>query len=180
MEETEGNFRYKGEVLANVNWKKRQTPCNLSAVSSVLLRAFWGLEPGRQPLSSEFGGALKRSSGHPCIYKGYLRSSSHLEEACCWSRGADISISYFTAFRGMRIARNWAHKILSWKYLTLWRPVLPVFPGTECLIPDLHPDFLPRVLKVSSCPGQWPNPVGSVGEWHSLLGSRLKFLFKEF
>ena len=154
MEETEGNFRYKGEVLANVNWKKRQTPCSLSAVSSVLLRAFWGLEPGRQPLSSEFGGALKRSSGHPCIYKGYLRSSSHLEEACCWSRGADISISYFTAFRGMRIARNWAHKILSWKYLTLWRPVLPVFPRAQSasfLISTLN--SFQGVLEVSSCSG---------------------------
>ena len=28
----------------------------------------------------------------------------------------------------MRRYKNWAHKIGSWKYLTIWRPVLPVFP----------------------------------------------------
>ena len=32
----------------------------------------------------------------------------------------------FSAFLDMRRCKNWAHKI-SWKYLTLWRPVLPVF-----------------------------------------------------
>ena len=28
-------------------------------------------------------------------------------------------------------ARNWAHKIFSWKYQTIWWLVLPVFPRTQ-------------------------------------------------
>ena len=28
-------------------------------------------------------------------------------------------------------ARHWFHKIFSWKYLTMWRPVLPDFPRTQ-------------------------------------------------
>ena len=28
----------------------------------------------------------------------------------------------------MKRCKNWAHKIFSWKYLTIWRLVLPVFP----------------------------------------------------
>ena len=33
----------------------------------------------------------------------------------------------FSAFLDMRRYKNWAHKISSWKYLTIWKPVLP-FP----------------------------------------------------
>jgi len=32
----------------------------------------------------------------------------------------------FSAFLDIRRHKNWAHKISSWKYLTIWRPVLPV------------------------------------------------------
>ena len=47
-----------------------------------------------------------------------------------------------SVFLDMRICKNWAHKISSWKYLTLlWRPVLPVFPlSTECFIAALYPE----------------------------------------
>ena len=47
--------------------------------------------------------------------------------------------------------KNWAHKI-SWKYLTIWRPVLPVSPraqGASFLIYTLN--SFQGVLKVSSC-----------------------------
>ena len=33
-----------------------------------------------------------------------------------------------SAFLDMRRYKNWAHKISSWEYLTIQRPVLPVFP----------------------------------------------------
>ena len=29
----------------------------------------------------------------------------------------------------VRKYKNWVHRVSSWKYLTIWRPVLPVFPG---------------------------------------------------
>ena len=31
----------------------------------------------------------------------------------------------------MRRYKNWAHKISSWEYLTIWRPVLPGFPWAQ-------------------------------------------------
>ena len=31
----------------------------------------------------------------------------------------------------MRRCKNWAHKIFSWKYLIIWRSVLPVFPRAQ-------------------------------------------------
>ena len=34
----------------------------------------------------------------------------------------------FSDFLDIRRCKNWAHKILSWKYLTIERPLLPVFP----------------------------------------------------
>ena len=34
----------------------------------------------------------------------------------------------FSAFLDMSRCKNWAHKIGSWKYLTLWRSVVSVFP----------------------------------------------------
>ena len=39
-----------------------------------------------------------------------------------------------------RRCKNWAPKISSWKYLTIWRPVLPV--SLEHLISVLHPELL--------------------------------------
>ena len=46
-----------------------------------------------------------------------------------------------STFLAMRRYKNWAHKILSWKHLTIWRPVLPVFPraqSTSFLISTLN------------------------------------------
>ena len=36
-----------------------------------------------------------------------------------------------TAFLDMRRYKNWSDKISSWKYLTVWRPVLSVFPRAQ-------------------------------------------------
>ena len=37
----------------------------------------------------------------------------------------------FSAFLDMRSYKNWAHIISSRAYLTVWRPVLPVFPWAQ-------------------------------------------------
>ena len=70
----------------------------------------------------------------------------------------------FSAFLDTRRWKNWAHKIFSWKYLIIWRPVLPVFPRAEnasFLIATLNP--FQGLLKVSSCSSSWFNPCG--GRW---------------
>ena len=61
----------------------------------------------------------------------------------------------------MRRYKNWAHKIGSWKYLTIWRPILTVFTllgtkSTSFLLSILN--FFQEVLKVSSCSSTWFNP----------------------
>ena len=39
--------------------------------------------------------------------------------------------------------KNWAHKVVSWKYPTIWRPVLPGFSlSSECIISALYPELL--------------------------------------
>ena len=73
----------------------------------------------------------------------------------------------FSAFLDLGRCENWAHKI-SWKYLTIWRPVRPAFPWAQrphswCL------SSAQWVLRVSSrsgswfklCRGRWQLPVSS-------------------
>ena len=47
----------------------------------------------------------------------------------------------------MRTYKNWAHKISSWEYVTIWRPVLPVFLAQRCRTSALHPELLQWVLR---------------------------------
>ena len=61
----------------------------------------------------------------------------------------------------MRRYKNWAHKISSWKYLTIWRPVLPVFPWAQSA--SFLLSTLKGVLKISSCSSIWFNPCR--GRW---------------
>ena len=52
----------------------------------------------------------------------------------------------------MRRYKYWAHKINSWKYLTIWRPVLPVFlwaQNASSLFSTLN--SFQGVLKIRSC-----------------------------
>lgn len=60
----------------------------------------------------------------------------------------------FSAFLDMRSCKNWAPKIFSWKSLTLWRPVLPVFPRAQSA------SFL--VSSLSSFQGMWKS-MGAMG-----------------
>ena len=76
----------------------------------------------------------------------------------------------FSAFLGMRRYKNWAHQISSWKYLTIWRPVLPVFPRAQSapfLLSTLN--SFQGVLKISSCSSAWFNPRR--GRWQVPMAS---------
>ena len=83
----------------------------------------------------------------------------------------------FSAFLNMRKCKNWAYKISFWKYLPVWRPVLPVFPCAQSasfMLSTLN--YFQGVLKASSCSSSWFNPCGyrwkfswqvPVCSWHS-------------
>ena len=76
----------------------------------------------------------------------------------CQSWETICTMKNFSTFLDMRRYKNWAHKISSWVYLTIWRPVLAVF--LEQRVPhffSLH-SLLQGVLKVSSCSSTWFNP----------------------
>ena len=63
-----------------------------------------------------------------------------------------ITMKEFSAFLDMRRYKSWAHKIGSWKDLTIRRPVLPVFPRAQSTSFVLsHLNSFQGVLKVSSC-----------------------------
>ena len=63
-----------------------------------------------------------------------------------------VTMKDFSAFIDVSINKNWVHKISSWKYLTVWKPVLPVFPDHRV------PHFCSWCLKISSCSNSWCNP----------------------
>ena len=89
-------------------------------------------------------------------------------EGCCWSRGADACVNGFTAFLGIRRCKNWVHKIFSWKYLTIWHPVLPVFPepftqSASFLISALN--IFQAVLKIRTAVASGLILIEPDGEW---------------
>ena len=45
--------------------------------------------------------------------------------------GSSCHMKNFNVFLDVRRCKNWAHRISSWKYLTTWRPVLPVSPRAQ-------------------------------------------------
>ena len=45
--------------------------------------------------------------------------------------GADITMKDFSTLLCVRRYKNWAHKVVPWKYLIIWRPVLPVFSRAQ-------------------------------------------------
>ena len=55
------------------------------------------------------------------------------------------------------------------KYLTVWRPVLPVFPRAEYLIPDLHPELFEVVLKVNDTMASDFILAEADGEWQFFI-----------
>ena len=112
------------------------------------------------------------------LVKGeYVQSSTYFYKSFllvlwsfCLSWETVITMKNFSAFLDIRRCKNWAHWINSWKYLTIWRPVLPVFPraqGASFLLSTLN--SLQGALKVSSfsitwfnsCRGRWQVPRAS-------------------
>ena len=61
----------------------------------------------------------------------------------CQSWETICTMKNFSTFLDMRRYKNWAHKISSWVYLTIWRPVLAVF--LEQRVP--HFFFQPSILR---------------------------------
>ena len=89
---------------------------------------------------------------------------SFLQKVSAIHKGAVITIKNFYAFLGMRRYKSWAHKIDFWKYLTIWRPVLPIFPRAQnasSLLSTLN--SFQGVLKISCCSSTWFNPCR--GRW---------------
>ena len=92
----------------------------------------------------------------------------------------------FSAFLDMRSYKNWNHKIFSWKYLTIWRPILPVFPRAQnvsfliCILKSFQ-----GVLRVSNCSSLWFNPRGgrmqmATFSWNYLRKCSWCIFFKKY
>ena len=60
-------------------------------------------------------------------WRGTCSQAFILVEGYCYLRGTDILVNGFSAFLSMRRWKNQMHNIFSWKYLTIWGPVLSVF-----------------------------------------------------
>lgn len=87
-----------------------------------------------------------------------------LQKVSSIHEGAVITIKNFYAFLDMRRYKSWAHKIDSWKYLTIWRPVLPIFPralNASSLLSTLN--SFQGVSKISCYSSAWFNPCR--GRW---------------
>ena len=65
-----------------------------------------------------------------------------------------ILVVFFFFFLVWEDARTWAHKV-SWKYLAIWRPVLPVSQSTEGLIPEFYSEVLSWCVNGQACSDQW-------------------------
>lgn len=63
-------------------------------------------------------------------------AASHKKVAASHEKQVSLSMMW-VLFQIWEYVRNWAHKIFSWNYLSIWRPGLPVFPRAECLISEL-------------------------------------------
>ena len=104
---------------------------------------------------------------------GYMQSSTRFGRRWLPSRGADVTLHDFSAFLGMRRCKNWARKVFSWKYLTLWRPLLPVFPEHRGP-PSWSPAWTPFRMCWRSATAVTSDLilVEAGGQWQFLVGSR--------
>ena len=92
------------------------------------------------------------------LMKGkYVQSSMYyfFAEDFCLSWGADVTRRDFSAFLDMRRCKNWAHKVISWEYLTSWRLTVHFSQSASFLLSTLN--SLQRVLKVS--PAEAPDLI---------------------
>ena len=85
----------------------------------------------------------------------------------------------FSVFLDMGRYKNWANKIGSWKYLTIWKTLLSVIPQAQSasfLLSTLN--CFRGLFKVSSCCSTWFNPCRSrwqvpIISWQIQIGSTL-------
>ena len=77
----------------------------------------------------------------------------------CLSWGAVITMKDFSAFLDTKIYKNWTHKVGSWKYLTIWRLVLPVSSPTAPPPPPQAATFLFSTLNCSR--GCWKSAAAA-------------------
>ena len=87
-------------------------------------------------------------------------------------RGVDITMKDLRAFLDMKWCKSSAHKI-SWKYPTIWWPILKVFPGHRVPHSWSSPwtsfrgyfeGLWSQQLWINPCRGRWQVPTFS---WHS-------------
>ena len=108
----------------------------MRVASSVLFGAKWELQPGRQHLRELGEAAPKRQEEKVSIYMIFAEEGIHAVKHIFFQK-ASTSLVNFASHKEQsspwRILvlndeiKNWTHKI-GWEYLTIWRPVLPVFP----------------------------------------------------
>ena len=129
-------------IIATLNWKQPSFLCNMLTEKMHTAWELWvkfyeGYCP-RDSISDSFEVlAPKRYRGRSVLYRslvkrGVCRQAGILPEPCSGSSAVDVTANNFSAFLGMRKCKNWAHKSLLLKNLTIWRPVLPVFPRAQC------------------------------------------------
>ena len=80
-----------------------------------------------------------------------------------------------SAFLDMKRYKNWAHKISSWKYLIIWRPVyhqffpehrVPRFCSlSELLSGRCSKSATAEATWYNPCRGRWQLPVASASSW---------------
>ena len=130
-------------MITFADWKKMH---KMRVVSEVLFGANEDHTPKDSTLASSeklLQVEGKVSAIHGFIKGGTCSQARVLAEACCCSQGTDVIIDDFSVFLDMERCKNWAHKIFSPKYLTIWRLVLLAFSqSTACLTPELHPELL--------------------------------------
>ena len=91
-----------------------------------------------------------------------------------------------SAFLHMSRCKNWAHKIISWEYPTVWRTVLTIF--LEHRVPHFcSPSWTPsggvggqqpQQHMTSPCRGRGQVPLASANLWLTVLTS--KFIYLDF
>ena len=100
------------------------------------------------------------------LVKGdFMQPSTYLTKGLLLVTKSYVTMKGFNAFLDMRRHKGWAHKISSWKYLTIRGPVLPVF--LEHKVPPSPPSTPFRACQMSTAAGfnahrgRWQMPLAS-------------------
>ena len=129
----------QNRLIANVDLKCVQhVSCQFKFYWGQMKTAAWETAPqtALRNCSQEVG--QKVSVYEILVTEEYMKPGTYSSRrfllvswSSCWSWGTVISMTDFTDCLDMGRYMNWAPKIGSWEYLTIWRPVLPVFPPAQ-------------------------------------------------